>query len=53
MPAGLDDPAVGEHDDRVGIAHGREPVGDDDRGAFRHQVLKGAAYQGFIHRVEV
>ena len=31
MAAGLDDAAVVEHDDLVGVAHGREPVRDRDR----------------------
>ena len=31
--AALDDPAVVEHDDLVGVADGREPVGDRDRRA--------------------
>ena len=31
MPAFLDDPAVVEHDDLVGVANGREAVGDRDR----------------------
>ena len=31
--AGLDDPAVVEHRDLVGVAHGRQPVRDGDRGA--------------------
>src|SRR5262249_48690129 len=31
VPAVLDDAAVVEHDDLVGVAHGREPVGDRDR----------------------
>src|SRR5512147_2468322 len=26
----LDDPALVHHDDQVGVAHGREPVGDGD-----------------------
>ena len=33
MRALLDDPAVLEHDDQVGVADRREPVRDDERGA--------------------
>ena len=33
VPARLDDAAVVEHDDEVGLTDGREAVGDDDRGA--------------------
>ena len=32
MRALLDDPAVLEHDDQVGVADRREAVGDDERG---------------------
>src|ERR1700742_4079247 len=37
MTAVLDDRAGLEHDEAVHAAHGREPVGDDDRGAILHQ----------------
>ena len=33
----LDDPAVVDDDDLVGVADGREPVGDRDRRAATHQ----------------
>jgi hypothetical protein len=32
VAAGLDDPPLLEHVDAVGVAHGREAVGDDDDG---------------------
>ena len=38
--AALDDPALVEHDDLVGVAHGREPVGDRDRRAPLGQPLE-------------
>src|SRR5919201_4817 len=31
VPAALDDPAVVQHDDLIGLAHGREPVRDRNR----------------------
>ena len=31
MASVLDDPAVLDDEDLVGVAHGREPVGDDER----------------------
>ena len=36
----LDDLAVGHHKDAVGVAHGGEPAGDDDRGPVLHQGLQ-------------
>ena len=35
MGAALGDAALVEHDDLVGVDHGREAVGDDERGALR------------------
>ena len=38
----LDDPAVLEHDDQVGVADRREPVRDDERRAAREQLAQRA-----------
>src|ERR1043165_7707941 len=35
MPAALDDRAMAQHEDLVGIHDGRQPVGDDDDAAVR------------------
>ena len=40
--AGLHDPAVVEHDDRVGAADRREPVGDDERRSTGEEPAKAA-----------
>ena len=42
MRALLDDRAVLEHDDQVGVADGREAVGDDERGAAVEQAAQRA-----------
>ena len=42
MRALLDDPAVLEHDDQVGVADRREAVGDDERGAAVQQAAQRA-----------
>src|SRR3954468_13069283 len=39
--AALGDAALVEHDDLIGVDHGRETVGDDDRGAPRGDALQG------------
>ena len=41
MGPSLDHPAVVEDDDLVGVPHGREPVGDGDRGATPGQGVEG------------
>ena len=40
MRALLDDAAVLEHDDQVGIADRREPVRDDERGSVLEQQMQ-------------
>ncbi len=40
MVALLDDPAVAQDDDPVGVAHGREAVGDHDTGAPGHHYVE-------------
>ena len=37
MVAALDDLALFEHEDRLRVAHGREPVRDDEHCAPRHE----------------
>ena len=44
VSAMLDDPAAIDREDHVGVANGREPVGDRDRGAALHQRLQGMLY---------
>ena len=41
MVAAFDDVAVVEYDDLVGVANGREAVGDDDAGASLHEFGEG------------
>src|SRR5256885_6082754 len=41
----LDDPAFGEHDDKVGVLHRCEPVRDHENGAMRHQAFDRFLYQ--------
>jgi len=42
MGAALDDPAAVDNDDLVRVAHGAQPVGDDDAGASAEEHLHGA-----------
>ena len=53
MVADLRGAAGVEHDDSIGVAHGGEPVGDHDRGAFGHQFLEGMAHGLFVDGVEM
>ena len=48
----LGDAAVVDHDDAVGVAHGREAVGDDEGGASVHQVGEGLLDEVLALRVE-
>ena len=41
MLSTFDDPAVVDDEDLVGVADGREPVGDDEGGAAFHQAFQG------------
>ena len=50
---GLDDAPLVEDDDPVGVAHGREAVGDDDRRPVPREHVEGAAHRLLAHRVEV
>src|SRR5206468_11929630 len=40
------------HDDQRGVLHGGEPVGDDERGAVRHQSVDRLLYQALGLHVE-
>ena len=51
--AALDDAAVVQDDDGVGVAHGGQAVGDDDRGALGHELRERAAEHGLVHRIEM
>jgi hypothetical protein len=51
--AGLDDTAVGDHRDLVGLGDGGQPVGDDDGGPARAQALEGVGDAGLAGRVQV
>ena len=53
MCAAFHHAAVVEHDDVIGFPHGRQPVCDDQRGAFLHQALERAAHQRLVDRVEM
>ena len=48
----LHDPAAGHDNDLVGIADGREAMGDDDGGATDAGLLKGSLDDGFRFGVE-
>ena len=50
--AALDDAAVVQHHDGVGVAHGREAVGDDEHGAALHQGVHAALHDGLGARVD-
>ena len=52
MGSSLDDAAVLEHQDHVGIADRRQPVGDDERRAAAHQLAHGVLDQHFRARVD-
>src|SRR6516225_9374821 len=53
MGAGLDEPATVEHGEPVDVAHGRQPMGDDDGRAVAHQRVEGGAHLRLADRVEV
>src|SRR5207249_59381 len=43
--AALDDPPLRQHDDEVGVLHGREAVRDDEHRAVRHEPLDRLLHQ--------
>jgi hypothetical protein len=45
MAAPLDDAARVEHDDLVGVAYRRQPVGNDEHGTLPHQPLDGLLHE--------
>lgn len=53
MVSVLDQMACIENRDRVGVADGRKPMGDDDGGAIAHQRGERLAHLGFADRVKV
>ena len=48
----LDDAAAIEHDDAIGIHHGREPMGDDQRRALMHQPFERGLHQSLALGIE-
>ncbi len=52
VAAGLDHPAAIENDDPIGIAYGRQPMGDDHCGAAAHQTGEGVPDQCLALRVQ-
>ena len=53
VPADLNQPPVIEHDDRVRVAHRREPMRDHERGAVAREALEGRAYGGLADGVQM
>ena len=51
--AGLDDAAVGDHGDLVGLGDRGQAVGDDDGGPARAEALEGVGDAGLAGRVQV
>jgi hypothetical protein len=51
--AGLDDTAVLDHRDLVGLGDGGQPVGDDDGGPAGAEALEGVGDAGLAGRVQV
>ena len=47
MGAALDDAAVFQHHDHIGVLYGGEAVGDDENGASLHQTVHAPLYHGF------
>ena len=52
MGAALDDAAVVENHDRVGVLHGRQAVGNDEDRAALHQCVHAALHQKLRARVD-
>ena len=52
MRAFLDDAAFVHDDDTVGLAHGRQAVGDDDGGSAFHQMFECILHQPLAFGVE-
>src|ERR1051326_3960821 len=51
MRAALDDAALGQHDDEVGVLHRREAMGDHEHGPVRHQAIDRFLHQSEERRV--
>ncbi len=52
MRALLGEPAAVEHQDAVGVDHGRQPMGDDERGAALHDFVERALHQSLAFGIE-
>ena len=52
MPAALDDAAVFENQDHVGLPDGREPVGDDEGRPPLHELGEALLDRGLVLAVE-
>src|SRR6266545_6510033 len=52
VASALHDATLRQHDDEIGVLHGREPVGDHEDGAVRHQPLDRLLHQPLGLRVE-
>src|SRR5216683_5836107 len=48
----LHDPPLRENDDEIGVLHGREPVGDHEDGAMRHQPVDRFLHEALGFGVE-
>ena len=53
MRTTLDDVAVVEHHDHIGIAHGGQAVGDDEDRTALHQVINTSLHNLFSTRILV
>src|SRR6516225_3481676 len=53
MGAGFDETAAIENGESVGVAHGRQAMGDDDGRAVAHQRVERTAHLGLADGVEV
>ena len=52
MDALLDDAAIVQNQNAVGVEHRREAMGDDQRGALRHHFFERGLHQHLIFRIE-
>ena len=52
VSAGLDDSTLINHENAVGLEHGRQPMGDDHGRALGHEAFEGALNGLFALRIE-
>ena len=52
MPALLDDVAVADDQDQIGVANSAQPVGDDEAGLALHQLVHGFLDEHFSAGVD-